>query len=136
MFRHLSRQAARQGVSSYRLYDHDLPEFPFIIEIFGDKLSVSEYRRRHGMTEEEHEEWLAGAKAVMAEILAVSPDHIFFRMRQRKPGRTGQYRKIEEEKQELQQIVQRLGTEQRRAEILVTEQKTVDGVLHTTLVPS
>lgn len=42
--------------------------------------------------------------------------------------------KLEEEKKELQQIVQRLGTERRRAEILVTEQKTIDGVLRTTLL--
>lgn len=101
VFRHLGKQAARQGVSCYRLYDHDLPEFPFIIEIFGDKLSVSEYRRRHGMSEEEHEEWLAGATAVMVEVLSVSQENIFFRMRQRKPGRAGQYRKIEEVNREF-----------------------------------
>ena len=42
--------------------------------------------------------------------------------------------KLQAEKQELQQIVQRLSTEQRRAEVLVTDQKTIDGELHTTLL--
>jgi hypothetical protein len=42
--------------------------------------------------------------------------------------------KLEEEKQELRQIVQRLSDEKRVAEVLVTDQKTVDGVLHTTLL--
>ena len=28
VYRHLGKQARRQGVSCYRIYDHDLPEFP------------------------------------------------------------------------------------------------------------
>ena len=43
-------------------------------------------------------------------------------------------RRLEEEKKELQQIVQRLSAERRRADILVTDQKRIDGVLHTTLL--
>lgn len=45
-----------------------------------------------------------------------------------------QVRKLEEEKRQLQQIVQRLTDERRVAEVLVTDQKTVDGVLQTTLL--
>jgi hypothetical protein len=45
-----------------------------------------------------------------------------------------QIRQLEEEKRELQQIVQRLSAERRVAEVLVTEQKRVDGVLHTTVL--
>ncbi|MBD0289377.1 MAG: SAM-dependent methyltransferase, partial [Flavisolibacter sp.] len=30
VYRHISRQAHRQGITSYRIYDHDLPEFPFL----------------------------------------------------------------------------------------------------------
>jgi hypothetical protein len=43
-------------------------------------------------------------------------------------------RRLEEEKKELQQIVQRLSAESRRADVLVTDQKTIDGVLNTTLL--
>jgi 23S rRNA (cytosine1962-C5)-methyltransferase len=32
--RHVGRQAKRQGISCYRVYDHDLPEFPFCIEFY------------------------------------------------------------------------------------------------------
>jgi hypothetical protein len=42
--------------------------------------------------------------------------------------------KLLEEKKQLQTIVQRLNTEKRRAEILVTHQGTVDGRLQTTLL--
>src|SRR5687767_11251141 len=42
--------------------------------------------------------------------------------------------KLEEEKHELQQIVRRLSDEKRVAEVLVTDQSEVDGVLRTTLL--
>src|SRR5687768_1117943 len=41
---------------------------------------------------------------------------------------------LQEEKKQLQQIVKRLSEEKRVAEVLVTEQATVDGELHTTLI--
>ena len=42
--------------------------------------------------------------------------------------------KLEEERHELQQIVRRLSDERRVAEVLVTDQTEIDGVLHTTLL--
>ena len=101
VYRHLSKQAKRQGVSCYRIYDHDLPEFPLIIEIYEEKLYVSEYKRRHSMTDEEHEVWLEECKKVVAEVLGVSVNDIFLKLRQRKEGRQGQYQKVDEAKNEL-----------------------------------
>jgi 23S rRNA (cytosine1962-C5)-methyltransferase len=96
VFRHLSKQAKRLGVSCYRVYDHDLPEFPFCIEVYGDKLYVAEYKRRHGMTDEQHDDWIEKSIEVMIEVLSVSKENIFLKLRQRKPGRLGQYRKQDE----------------------------------------
>jgi 23S rRNA (cytosine1962-C5)-methyltransferase len=101
VFRHLSKAARRQGITCFRVYDHDLPEFPFILELYEDKLYVSEYKRRHGLSEEAHEEWLSQCMQIMSEALLVSGENIFFKMRQRKAGRGGQYQKIEEEKSEF-----------------------------------
>jgi len=96
VFRHLSKQAKRQGISCYRVYDHDLPEFPFCIEFYGNKLYVAEYKRYHGMTEEAHDEWMEQSLEVMSEVLAVAKEDIFLKLRQRKPGRLGQYQKYDE----------------------------------------
>lgn len=96
VFRHLHKQAKRQQVSCYRLYDHDLPEFPFCIEFYGDKLYVAEYKRRHGMTEDEHDDWMEKSLEIMGEVLGVVKDNIFLKLRQRKPGRLGQYQKYDE----------------------------------------
>src|SRR6476620_9090513 len=84
VFRHLGRQARRQEISCYRIYDHDLTEFPFIIELYEGRLYVSEYRRRHGLTDEEHEAWLDECSRIMSEITGVQEADIFYRMRQRK----------------------------------------------------
>jgi 23S rRNA (cytosine1962-C5)-methyltransferase len=99
--RHLSKQAKRLNVSCYRLYDHDLPEFPFCIEIYGDKLYVAEYKRRHGMTEEGHDEWMEKSIEIIMEVLSVKKENIFLKLRQRKPGRLGQYQKVDEVQHEF-----------------------------------
>ena len=95
LFRHTGKQARKLGVSCYRLYDHDLPEFPFCIEFYGDRLYVAEYKRRHNLLEEEHEIWIEKSLEVMMEILSVSRENIFLRLRQRKAGRLGQYQKLD-----------------------------------------
>jgi len=98
-FRHTSKLAGRQSVSCYRIYDHDLPEFPFCIELYEDKIYLAEYRRRHGMTEEEHEAWLESCLPVISEILGIPDEAIYWRQRQRKAGRQGQYEKLASEQE-------------------------------------
>ena len=76
VFRHVGKQANRQGIRCYRVYDHDLPEFPFCIELYADKLYVAEYKRRHNMTEEEHDEWMEQSLLVVSEVLGVRKENI------------------------------------------------------------
>lgn len=96
VYRHLGKQARRKGISCYRVYDHDLPEFPFCIEFYGGKLYVAEYKRQHGMTEEEHDDWMEKSLLVISEVTGVLKENIFLKLRQRKPGRLGQYQKYDE----------------------------------------
>ena len=93
VYRHLSRQAKKAGISCYRIYDHDLPEFPFCIEAYDKNLYVAEYLRRHHMTESEHERWIEGCLEVITGELVFPKENIFLKLRMRKPGRLGQYRR-------------------------------------------
>src|SRR5438552_9647041 len=68
VLRHLGKQAKRLNISCYRGYDHDLPEFPFCIEIYEDKLYVAEYKRQHRMTGEEHNDWIKKSLEVIREV--------------------------------------------------------------------
>ena len=101
VFRHISRQARRLHVSCYRVYDHDLPEFPFCIEIYEDKLYVAEYKRHHGFTEEQHDDWIAKSIEVMTEVFHVDPGNIFLKLRKVKSGRSDQYKKTAEQGHEF-----------------------------------
>jgi 23S rRNA (cytosine1962-C5)-methyltransferase len=101
VYRHIGKQAKRQGIGCFRVYDHDLPEFPLLIEIYEDKAYVSEYKRKHDLTDDEHEEWLAGCKKIMTEVLSIPPENIFLKLRQRKESRLGQYQKFDTEKAEF-----------------------------------
>jgi 23S rRNA (cytosine1962-C5)-methyltransferase len=101
VFRYISKQARRLEVSCYRVYDHDLPEFPFCIEFYGEKLYVAEYKRRHNLTEDEHDVWMEESLLVIMEVLVVAKENIFLKLRQRKPGRLGQYQKYDEVQHEF-----------------------------------
>lgn len=100
--KHLGKQAKQRKLSCYRVYDHDLPEFPFCIEYYGDKLYVAEYKRRHGMTEEEHDKWLQQSVDTISSVLNISPANIFLKLRQRKAGRLGQYQKTDQVQHEFE----------------------------------
>jgi 23S rRNA (guanine2069-N7)-methyltransferase len=99
VWRHVSKLAKRQEVTCFRVYDHDLPEFPFCVELFEDKVYLAEYQRRHGMSEEDHAAWLESCVPVISNILAVPDERIYFRERRRKAGRLDQYEKIASEQE-------------------------------------
>jgi 23S rRNA (cytosine1962-C5)-methyltransferase len=99
MYKHVSKLARRQNITCYRVYDHDLPEFPFCVELYEDKVYLAEYQRRHGMTEEEHEAWLESCLPAISAVLEIPDERIYFRERRRKAGRYGQYEKLASEQE-------------------------------------
>jgi 23S rRNA (cytosine1962-C5)-methyltransferase len=99
VFRHLSKSAKKQDISCYRIYDHDLPEFPLCVEKYEDWLYVAEYRRNHHMDETEHEQWLDDCKRIIEEITGMPASRIALRTRQRKSNRQDQYQKLDDEQQ-------------------------------------
>jgi 23S rRNA (cytosine1962-C5)-methyltransferase len=95
VYKHKSKQAKRLGVSCYRIYDHDLPEFPFCIELYNDKIYFAEYRRNHGMDDAQHEVWLNNCLKLLSEMMAIDIDKIFVRERKKMNHREqDQYEKI------------------------------------------
>lgn len=100
MWKHFSKLAKRQEIACFRFYDHDLPEFPFAIEWLNGIVHAAEYKRKHGMEDEEHDIWLNECKNTIATVVETSPDKIYMKVRQRKAGRQGQYEKFNEQKVE------------------------------------
>lgn len=100
VYKHKSKLAKRQNVTCYRVYDHDMPEFPFCIELYEDKIYLAEYLRRHGMTDEEHDAWLDACIAVVSQITGIAGEKVYVRQRRRMSHRSeNQYEKLEEKKE-------------------------------------
>lgn len=97
--RHLNKLAKKKGVSCFRLYDRDLPEFPLIIEKYGNNIYLAEYRSKHQLTEEEYEKWLNDCLPIISEVTGIEIGNIFIKLRKRKSSRSSQYQKIAEEKE-------------------------------------
>lgn len=99
VYRHRSKQAKRMGVSCYRLYDKDLPEFPVSIDVYNDKVCVSEYKAKHNLTEEEHLDWLEGTVETISRVLQLQDEAVYTKERRRKANRLSQYQKTAAEKE-------------------------------------
>lgn len=100
VYKHFSKWARKQELACFRFYDHDMPEFPFVIENYDGVLHAAEYKRRHGMEDAEHESWLAECREVMARVCEIDAEKVFIKIRQRKEGKEGQYQKFDTVKQE------------------------------------
>ena len=92
-YKHRLKQAKRLNVSCWRLYDHDLPEFPICVEFYEDYIYIAEYNRRHALTDEEHEIWFNETKRIIADMTGVPTDKMYVKLRKRMSHREGQYEK-------------------------------------------
>lgn len=88
--RHLRRWARREGVSCYRVYDADLPEYAFAADRYESRggvwLHLQEYAPPASIPDGVARERAAEALAVFAEVLELPADHIVLKRRERQRG--------------------------------------------------
>ena len=87
VYRILQKQAKQLGVFCYRLYDRDLPEFPLIIDVYGENVLVTEYRSNHRLSEEDYDRWLEDSLEVVRHVMAKSEDQLYLKERKRKESK-------------------------------------------------
>ncbi len=90
--RHLGRWAEREGVSCYRLYDADLPEYAVAVDRYEQWLHVQEYAPPATVDPARARERLEQVLAVLPAVLELPPENLFLKIRQRQRG-AGQYQK-------------------------------------------
>lgn len=84
-YRHVAKWARRQGITCFRLYERDIPDYPMIVDWYdGDAVAWFYHRTKDDTLERE----VAYRKHAEAEILAglgIGREHLFikFRARQR-----------------------------------------------------
>jgi 23S rRNA (cytosine1962-C5)-methyltransferase len=84
--------ARRNDIEAWRLYDKDIPQFPFALDIYGDQIHLQEYDTGWLMQPEEYEEWLAGVKEAVGFVTGFAPEQIHLKRRERQRGKE-QYEK-------------------------------------------
>jgi len=84
-FARLGPWARRERIDAWRLYDQDVPEFPYTVDLYGDHVLVSEFVTPRGRQQGEEARALEH-DAVVADVLAVTqvdPERLVFKQRVR-----------------------------------------------------
>jgi 23S rRNA (guanine2445-N2)-methyltransferase / 23S rRNA (guanine2069-N7)-methyltransferase len=82
--KHLKKLAAKKNQQEYRVYDADLPEYAFAIDIKEDSVIVQEYQAPRSVPEAKVIRRRQEVLAVLPEVLGVSPEKIYFSILPRK----------------------------------------------------
>jgi len=90
--RHWSKWARRQGITCYRIYDRDVPEFPVAVDVYEQRVHLQEIDTGWQQEEEEHQRWAEGIRQAVSEVLELPLDAISFKIRARQRGQA-QYEK-------------------------------------------
>lgn len=97
--RERERWANREGVSCYRLYDADMPEFNVAIDRYGDSLVIYEYAPPKSVKRERAAERLAKVEGIVPLLFKeIKPENIHLKVRERQRGKR-QYEKRDSERQ-------------------------------------
>ncbi len=90
--KHQLKWARRHNIEAWRLYDRDIPQYPFAVDVYGGQIHLQEYDTGWLMQPEEYEEWLAEVLEAVAFVTGFAPDTIHLKRRARQKG-TQQYEK-------------------------------------------
>ena len=90
----LGKWARKQGITCYRLYDADMPEYAVAIDVYEDRLHVQEYRAPASVSPHRAKERLRQILSVLPEILQTPHDKIIFKVRERK-RKNAQYERFD-----------------------------------------
>jgi len=92
--KHLWKWARRNGISCFRVYSRDIPEVPWVVDMYDNNVHIAEYERPTPHSDEEHSEWQKVMLEAAANALTVPRDRVFFKYRE-KPDSGSQYEKVD-----------------------------------------
>jgi 23S rRNA (guanine2445-N2)-methyltransferase / 23S rRNA (guanine2069-N7)-methyltransferase len=101
MSKHYEKWARRSGVTCFRVYDADLPDYSVAIDVYDGSgkdagtrwVHIAEYAPPPGIDEEKAEQRLLDVLAVAPQVLGVEADNVFLKTRERQRG-TAQYERV------------------------------------------
>lgn len=98
--KHWSKWARRQGLQCYRLYDRDVPTWPWIIDRYADWVHLQEYATGWQQSDEAYLAWTEQAVQTVAEVLDIPSSQVAIKRRERQRG-LAQYQALQPSEAEL-----------------------------------
>jgi 23S rRNA (guanine2445-N2)-methyltransferase / 23S rRNA (guanine2069-N7)-methyltransferase len=90
---HLQKWAKRQQISCYRVYDADLPEYAYAIDIYNDHAVLQEYTAPSVIAQHKVEQRSLDVYQVVPMVLGIAPENLVIKKRQQQKG-LSQYQKL------------------------------------------
>jgi 23S rRNA (guanine2445-N2)-methyltransferase / 23S rRNA (guanine2069-N7)-methyltransferase len=102
--RHLGKWARREGVTCYRVYDGDLPEYALAVDLYEGWAHVQEYAAPATVDPAAAQARLGAALSVIPDAVGIPADRVVLKVRRRQKGlaqyerqaTTGQFRTVQE----------------------------------------
>lgn len=97
---HLKKWAKKNNISCYRVYDADIPEYAYAIDVYNDHAVLQEYAAPSTISPQKAEQRSLEVIQVAPRALGFEPGHIVVKQRKRQKG-ADQYQKIAETKKSM-----------------------------------
>lgn len=89
--KHFGKWAKREGVTCWRLYDWDIPELAFLVDIYGDRLHFAEIERNYDHSPLDHGRYMQLMVNTAAEVTGTPAEKVYFKKRKPQKGGKFQY---------------------------------------------
>ena len=92
-YKHHAKWARRQGLDAWRVYDKDVPQFPFAVDLYGERVHLQEYDTGWEMEDDAYRDWINAVVDSLCAVTGVAPEAVTLKNRRRQKG-VSQYEKV------------------------------------------
>lgn len=89
--RHFRKWARARGLTAYRVYDRDIPEYSYAVDVYGEYVHLVEYPRRRERQQGRPEEQRAQVLEAVVRALGVAPERVYTKTHLPQPWGRQQY---------------------------------------------
>ncbi len=91
----------KNKIEAYRLYNKDIPEYPYLIDIYGDCAVIYEQGKKLGEEDQaKREAHQRDIEVALKEVIGIETSHQYFKIREKQKGNE-QYRALDPRSQEF-----------------------------------
>lgn len=95
MKKHWEKWARRRGISCFRVYDRDIPEYPFIADLYEEHMILTEFENAAIQAKKDYAEWKTQAIETFRSTFEIRPENLHLKSRVKR-AEGEQYEKLAE----------------------------------------